>query len=116
MGEVGDGGDSVSGCRVLLHCVSGITSMSEERSTLQENTELPLVLQARLRLTRSFPTFFIFAEVSLACETSCASLGDKATSQSYSYQSGSQVVASLSVSSSSSIPSSRDHRGIIVLQ
>ena len=58
MGEVGDGGGGVSGCRVLLHCVSGITSMSEERSTLQENPELDLVIQARLRLTRSFPPFF----------------------------------------------------------
>ena len=61
MGEVGDGGDGgdgVSGCRVLLHCVSGITSMSEERFTLQENPELDLVLQARLQLTRSFPAFF----------------------------------------------------------
>ena len=75
MGDDGSG-DGVSGCGVLLHWVSGITSTSEDRFTLQENPEL--------------------------APTLVATWGTR-LSKRHSYQSGSQVVASLSVSSSSSI-------------
>ena len=75
-GGDGGGGDGVSGCGVLLYWVSGITSTSEDRFTLAR-------------------------EPGVSPRT-CCNLGTR-LSKRPSYQSGSQVVASLSVSSSSSI-------------
>ena len=72
----GGGGDGVSGCGVLLYWVSGITLTSEDRFTLA-------------REPRVSPR-------------TCCNLGTR-LSKRPSYQLGSQVVASLSVSSSSSI-------------